>query len=67
MHARREDGQDHGPILAADASRPPRSIDEVRDEVVADLNRLTHFRQLVDRGDAIRETAADEGLLSVAI
>ncbi len=54
-------------IIDTDASRPPESIDEVRDKVVADLNRLTHYRQLVEAGDDIRTLAADEGLLSAAL
>ncbi len=54
-------------IIATDASRPPDSVDEVRDEVVADLCRLAHYDALVDSIDEIEEAARNRGLLALAV
>lgn len=54
-------------IVDTDGSRPPDSIDEVRDELVADLNRLAHFERLEADVERIRQDAIDEGLLAVAV
>jgi hypothetical protein len=54
-------------IIDTDPSRPPESIDEVRDELVADLNKLAHYRQLADSADSIRQVAIDEGLVALAL
>jgi hypothetical protein len=54
-------------IIDTDPSRPPVSVDEVHDELVADLNKLTHYRQLADSADSIRQVAIDEGLVALAM
>jgi hypothetical protein len=54
-------------VLEADPARPPRDLDEVRDEVVADLERLAHYDELVGDLETIRRSAIDDGLLSVAL
>jgi hypothetical protein len=54
-------------IIDTDPSRPPASVDEVRDELVADLDKLAHYRQLADSADSIRQVAIDEGLVALAM
>jgi len=54
-------------IIDTDPSRPPASVDEVRDALVADLNKLAHYRQLADSADSIRQIAIDEGLVALAM
>jgi hypothetical protein len=54
-------------IIATDPSRPPESIDEVRDALVADMNKLAHFQSLTDSIDSIRRVAVDEGLVALAL
>lgn len=54
-------------IIDADRSRPPTSIDEVRDAVAGDLARLEQYRRLEAQAPEIRQMAADEGLLAVAL
>ena len=54
-------------IIDTDPSRPPRSVDEVRDQLTADLARLAHFHQLSMKAEALRRQVIDEGLLAVAM
>ncbi|MHC5006625.1 MAG: hypothetical protein ACYTGF_04605 [Planctomycetota bacterium] len=54
-------------IIDTDPSRPPVSIDEVRDDLVADLDKLAHYRLLADSADSIRQVAIDEGLVALAL
>jgi hypothetical protein len=54
-------------LTDADPSRPPRSVDEVRDKVVADLIRLDNFEALKARMPEIRQQALDSGLLTLAM
>lgn len=54
-------------IIDTDASRPPASVDEVRDALVADLYKKLHYEQLVDAADDIRRDAVEKGLLAAAI
>ncbi|MHC4317194.1 MAG: SurA N-terminal domain-containing protein [Planctomycetota bacterium] len=54
-------------IIATDPSRPPASIDEVRAAVVADLDKLAHYRQLAETSDGIRQVATEEGLVALAM
>ena len=54
-------------IIDTDPSRPPESVDEVRDALVADLNKLAHYRQLADSVDSIRQIAIDQGLVALAM
>jgi hypothetical protein len=54
-------------IIATDPSRPPESVDEARDALVEDLNKLAHYGELVEAADSIRRTAVDEGLLALAL
>ncbi|MCZ6851711.1 MAG: hypothetical protein O7F17_08725, partial [Planctomycetota bacterium] len=54
-------------IIGTDASRPPRSIDEVREALVADLSKLAHYQLLVGSGETLRQQAITGGLLSVSM
>lgn len=54
-------------ITAADKSRPPRDLDEIRDRVVADLSKLAAYRELVAQAEEIRSQAISEGMLATAI
>ncbi|MCH8166067.1 MAG: hypothetical protein IH889_10710 [Planctomycetes bacterium] len=54
-------------IIDTDASRPPRSTDEVREALVADLSKLAQYQQLVGSAETLRQQALTGGLLSVAM
>ena len=54
-------------ITETDPSRPPRSVDEVRDALVADLGRLEVYQELVETTAVIERQARQEGLLAVAL
>ncbi len=54
-------------IIDTDPSRPPRSVDEVRDQLTADLAKLAHFHQLSMKAEELRRQVIDEGLLAVAM
>ncbi|MEE9128528.1 MAG: hypothetical protein V3T84_00795 [Phycisphaerales bacterium] len=54
-------------ITDTDPSRPPRSVDEVRDALVADLGRLEVYQDLVESIALIERQARQEGLLAVAL
>ena len=54
-------------ITDTDPSRPPRSVDEVRDALVADLGRLEVYQDLVESTAVIERQARQEGLLTVAL
>ncbi len=54
-------------ITEIDPARPPRSVDEVREQLVADLNRLAHYRELIETAETIRQEAAAQGLIATAL
>ena len=54
-------------ITATDPARAPDSVDEVREELITDLNRLTDYRKLADNVQAIRQIAITDGLLALAM
>lgn len=54
-------------IVDVDVSRPPHSVDEVRDQLVSDLQRKSHFEQLVGLRSGIEQLARTDGLLAAAI
>ena len=54
-------------VLEADASRPPRDLDEVRAAVEEDLQRKARYEQIVSELDAIEAMAKENGLLRVAL
>jgi len=54
-------------ITEVDPARAPRSIDEVRDELVRDVRRQAHYEQLADQVDAIELSARQDGLLTLAV
>jgi hypothetical protein len=54
-------------LIATDPSRPPETIDEVRDAVIADLDKLARYRQLAEASDDIRQVATEEGLVALAM
>ena len=47
-------------------SRPPSSLNEVRDAVIADIGRIQEYDRLVKSKNAVEQLARDEGLLTVA-
>ena len=53
-------------ISGTDAARPPASVDESRDVLVADLNRLAHYQELLQSIDAVRSRSQAEGLDAIA-
>ncbi|MAB82429.1 MAG: hypothetical protein CMJ24_03195 [Phycisphaerae bacterium] len=53
-------------IIDTDASRPPASVDEARDDLVVDLNRMAHYRELLEETDALRNRARADGLDKLA-
>lgn len=54
-------------LLATDPSRPPKSVDEVRDQLVTDLRKLHDYDQLKQRLSEIEQRARTEGLLPLAL
>lgn len=54
-------------IIATDPSHAPRSVDEVRDSVVADLKKASQYQQLVDSSSQIEQEAETSGLLATAL
>ena len=54
-------------ITATDISRPPTSVDEVRDQLIADLNRLEDYERLAANAQSIRQVAVADGLLALAM
>ena len=54
-------------ITGTDVSRPPTSVDEVRDQLIADLNRLEDYERLVANAQGIRQVAVADGLLALAM
>ncbi len=54
-------------ITATDGSRPPTSVDEVRDQLIADLTRLEDYNRLADNAPGIRQVAIADGLLALAM
>ncbi|MEE2718947.1 MAG: hypothetical protein VX727_04110 [Planctomycetota bacterium] len=53
-------------IIETDASRPPASVDEAREDLVRDLNRLAHYQELKSEIDAVRMQAHNDGLDGLA-
>ena len=54
-------------ITDTDADRAPASVDEVMQQLVTDLNRLENYRKLADTAQSIRQVAANDGLLALAM
>ena len=54
-------------ITATDAARVPASVDEVRQQLIADLNRLDNYRKLTESAQGIRQVAVNDGLLALAM
>lgn len=54
-------------VTEIDRSREPRSVDEVRDQLVHDLRRAAHFQMLVETASALEQEALDRGLLGVSL
>ncbi len=53
-------------IVETDAARAPASVDEIREQLVSDLNRLAHFQELKTEIDAVRLQAHTDGLEGLA-
>jgi hypothetical protein len=54
-------------ITATDTSRPPNSVEEVRDQLIADLNRVEDYERLTGNAQGIRQVAVADGLLALAM
>ncbi len=54
-------------IIETDPSRPPHSVDEVREDLVRDLKRADHYQQLLEEMPSIETKAQQEGLLATAM
>ncbi len=54
-------------ILEIDASRPPQTVDEVREQIVNDFNRVAAYQSLLERASELEQFAAEEGLLALAL
>lgn len=54
-------------IIETDASRPAKDLAEVRDRVVADLQRKMAYDKLVSEIGAIEQAALNDGLLALAV
>ncbi len=54
-------------ITDTDPSRSPRSVDEVRDALVAGLGRLEVYQEFVESTAVIERQARQEGLLTLAL
>ncbi len=54
-------------VIDTDPSRAPRSVDEVRDRIVADLAKLAHYDEIAAQAEAIRQDAVARGLAAVAV
>jgi len=53
-------------VEEADAARSPAAVDEIREQLVIDLNRLAHYEDLLATTDALRERSRSEGLQAIA-
>ncbi|MCI0365119.1 MAG: hypothetical protein L0Y44_04900 [Phycisphaerales bacterium] len=54
-------------VIGAELSRRPSSIDEVREAVVADLKRESHYEKLKQAASELERKAESEGLLALAM
>jgi hypothetical protein len=54
-------------IIDTDAARSPNSVDEVRDQVIADLKRQAHYDQLAQQGSHLEQEAETKGLMALAL
>lgn len=54
-------------ILDVDASRSPRSIDEVHDQLVRDVKRRAHYESLEARLSGIEQQVRQDGMLATAM
>lgn len=53
-------------VTDASPAHVPASLDEVREQVVADLNRIAHFAELETQVSEVQNMAVNAGLLAVA-
>lgn len=53
-------------VVDAQPAHAPETIDEVREEVVADLKRVAHFERLSQAAEELRRRATEEGLAELA-
>jgi hypothetical protein len=54
-------------IIAADPTRTPSSVDEVRDKVITDLKRVEHFKVLEQQMSDLEKRAEADGMLPTAL
>lgn len=54
-------------VLDTDASRAPRTVDEAREKMIADLRRKAHYDALVSAASELEREAINEGLLATAL
>ena len=53
-------------VTEADGARPPATLDEVREGVVSDLQRLAHYEELLAQVDDMEQLSETEGLETLA-
>lgn len=53
-------------VLEAQPSQPPQSVDEVRDDVIADLKRLREYERLAGDVETIRRVAVEDGMSALS-
>ncbi len=53
-------------VLESEESHPPATVDEVRDDVLADLERLRGYEELIADLDAIKRLAVEEGMSALS-
>ncbi len=54
-------------ITDVDPAHAPKSVDEVRDQLVRDIKRVRQFEDLKARADELRNEAIERGLISMAV
>ncbi len=53
-------------ITETDAARPPHDLEEVRGEIVTDLQRLAHYQELLAQMDEMESVSETDGLEAMA-
>jgi hypothetical protein len=54
-------------IIGTDPAHAPRSVDEVREQIVADLQKSVGFQRLQEQAAALEQQAETNGLLTLAV
>jgi hypothetical protein len=54
-------------ILEAEAAHSPASVDDVREQVIADLRKLDEYKKLAEQSEQLRAAAIEKGLIALAL